>query len=340
MSTCAWVNNNEYTTYVIDPATIKTECFGKECKLSFSPNADTSSVFFPAKLSTEDGKTFKAHGSYWVQVLSNPLLNDNEQLLIPQPFLIYANSSISSVDIVNLRCVSAWVPSMVINVIFHKAMTHFHESRHIYMNDQVFSSFYSKINTIIGWFDIIKHWSDEFYRDGNSLFDVQNIVHFTVNYPSNKHWMYAFISMKFKSIVVMDSMKDNEVEQRNLAEALKKYMEKEWRERHGGEPEMWKAYVEVKTMKQYGYDTDYGVVKNPKQYENDNDCGVLMLLNALRVMKLLEKDLPFARSKIGEEVSWCNEFGHTELEQIRNTMANVVCGICDFDILFSYTERH
>ena len=68
-------------------------------------------------------------------------------------------------------------------------------------------------------------------------------------------------------------------------------------------------------------------------------CGVYMLLNALRVMRILESTEITGSSNLKKEVEWSTTFKKKEdVGHIRNLMADVVIGEVDIGELLTYTE--
>ena len=105
---------------------------------------------FPARL-TVGQIQYTALGSYWVKVEDNPMkmVDDPDmkgkkyEVLVPQPFLKYADNNITSDSIADLRHNNGWLDGEVLNVLINKALKFFATSNsncynHIFMNEATF----------------------------------------------------------------------------------------------------------------------------------------------------------------------------------------------------------
>jgi len=337
IGTSPLINDNVFTTFDVQPSKISLYEEQQFPPIKRMKPTKQGIVLFPPMFS-KCATQYYALGSYWVKVEDYPMtmVADLEKegikhkVLTPKNFLIYANNEITSNSVADMRD-KGWLDGPVLNVLIHKAMRSFNSTsirtkryNHIFMNDSVFLVLKESGRT-----PFIKEWSEEFYKDGKSFFDDNNVVHILINHES-MHWIYGVISMKFRTIMLLDSMdyKKRTCKMQDprdeLEQVLRDYIGLELEDHHPNTSLNWNVRAKVNC---------------PKQNDNDS-CGVYLILNALRVMRILE--YTDSTTHVTEkDVEWSTVFRKKEdIEPIRNSMAAVVIGKEDIKNLIPYTKSN
>jgi hypothetical protein len=195
-----------------------------------------------------------------------------------------------------------FIDDRVVDCLIHQALDYFKNRKHFYMDSNV-------VNTMVFetyHFNDVSSWSSGAYDNGESLFDPNNFIHFTVSYPPQTHWYYGIVVMQSKSIVVVDSYSagsEYTIDKRNFVANLFLTFLKEEHTAHFGENTFnvkeWSTYID-------------NIV--PQQTDTFS-CGIFVTLFSIRAMAL-PNDL--------EHFTWNSSFDESDLLTIRKLMIDVL----------------
>ena len=267
-----------------------------------------------------------ASGSVWIA--SGPTNKQETEcnfLTPPQSLLRIGEYIFNSEHIRRLKGdapYGGWLEDEFINGFFMLGVLHYNRPGTIAMSSHFFSAYcgYAKkitSNTLTSY-DTVKKWTKDFYEEGKSLFDTQNILHIPIQCNGN-HWIYAFVVFATKSICVVDSKGPN-IQGKAIGKQILEFLALEFREKCDQQVQFPK--------KQWKVEVD-GVCC-PRQDDGFN-CGIFVLLNFVHCMEFDYR----------QSFHWNYYFKPDTLKEIRETLVNILLRKENFrfESLVEYAKR-
>ena len=269
---------------------------------------------FPATYE-KDGETFVAIGSFWARTDEKALYNLKTPIIECLPSTCFGDDSefpaISTDDLVNgLAYNGGWLVTSQIHLFMEKASSYFVDSRNILCLD-LFE--FIKANEPDRWGRLFK----DLYKEGRTLFDNGNVLHIPINWPIGSHWVYCYVVISTKSVILVDSM-NMFSSGTYLTSTILDFLETFYNQKQQTSPpfnrQQWTCIYNQHTPDQMDYCS----------------CGIFLILNAMRMIQ---------RVKNNEDVmqaSWKRVFSQEDKAQLRHLMCNIVMKNLDISTLLSY----
>jgi hypothetical protein len=269
---------------------------------------------FPATYSEGD-KNFSAIGSFWYRTNADAIYNKERPLIeCLQQTSFDAEGITVGTDILmnHLVKTNGWLSSSLVEIFFEKALKHYHSSSNILS----MVCFESLFNDETFKYDAVKRFFKKEYSEDKSktLFDVGNVLHIPINYPHNVHWLYCYVVMRSKCIVLVDSMNNSYGNGKKITGIILQFLEEEYESNIGT------------GFKRQEWTCSYNQV-TPVQ-DDGCSCGLFVILNAMRVLKKIKMDKPLAIPSISKQTvlgpSWERNFSAEDKRQLRMLMFAII----------------
>ena len=270
---------------------------------------------FPATYSEGD-KNFSAIGSFWYRTNADAIYNKESPLIecLQENTFATEGTFVVGTDVLmnHLVKTNGWLNSSLIEIFFEKALKYYHSSSNILS----MVCFESLFNDETFKYDAVKRFFKKEYSADKSktLFDVGNVLHIPINYPHNAHWLYCYVVMSSKCIVLVDSMNNSSGHGKKITDIILQFLEKEYESNIGPcfQSKEWTCSYNQMT---------------PEQHDGCS-CGLFVILNAMRVLKKIKMDKPLAIPSISKQTvlgpSWERNFSTEDKRELRMLMFAII----------------
>ena len=277
---------------------------------------------FPGIHQSERGNSLSAIGSFWYRTESNVQFNEHRSDIecLPSTHFDTGIFKVQTDDLIErLLNPKGWLNSTLVEVFVAKTFEYFYDCRNIE------SSYLLDKYTLTGYKGCTSFFK-KYRADGKSIFDSGNVLHLTVNYPKNMHWLYCYVVFSQKVIILVDSMNNGSGD--NITNIVLNFLEEEYNTNHSVNGCL---FDRKEWMRVYDQHT-------PCQ-EDDVGCGLFLILNVMRVAKKITaaKELVKKTSCNGlVGPSWKRNFSHMEKFKIRQLMCSIIREDFDISTLLPY----
>jgi hypothetical protein len=271
----------------------------------------------PFNMSSNKGEKFHAIGSCWVKCFDRHRYSESETEYL-SPLDIYHGEISFTYQYINSICnKNGWLNDETIQLFLSKGMEHFKrifkmKERLVVMNTHFYSMFCDDGDK--ERYERVARWTKDQYKNGNTLFDDDVVMHIPINYPVNVHWIHVYVHMKSKAISIIDSQHNLENE-KHVGKIVKRYLELEHNTKlNSALPDQWEFY--------YNHET-------PTQTDGFS-CGIFLLLNVFRLMYLQ------AYGKLSGTYEWKARINKSTLTKVRFVVRDILCGNSNIESLLPF----
>jgi hypothetical protein len=173
-----------------------------------------------------------------------------------------------------------WLSNPIMNSIFGLVSKSMNEvageegTRHILLSSVFFQELLSNPEN----FDRLDLYAPDIDMNDSN---VNAIVHGSVNFPVQIHWVYVFLHIKMKCIYLMDSGKKNKKNEEFIKSKFQAFLLADFNRR--------KQTHSSSSRHNRFRDWEFKVIKSPLQ-QDDWNCGVYTIMNMVRICDIVKRN--------------------------------------------------